>query len=286
MKKILLFILVISPLLFMSCSHDNEDTPPPITLSDGFDKDGIFIWDLKDFTFNNYVGSIGTLNYISVFPRIKVRYNDAQTVSVKWKINNKAYGTIEERKDWKADIQNWEVSYISDIDREYKFNFGDKIEADIYIDNKIFKREINIKENKIVADIYDLKWQMSKNEVKSKESFRIKGGHELKEISSTILLVGVCYNMNSLSSSTIYTFENDKLIEVGEYESFKFDGKIPEDFISFCKKLGFQGELILENGKLKESHSWNNGKVEFKIHHRDDNLLQGYIGISYKPYKI
>lgn len=284
MKKALLFLLLILPSLFIGCSSDNEDTPPDIILSDGFDEDGISVWDSKEFTFENYVSSIGTLNYISVFPRIKIRYNDGQTVNVKWRINNKAYGSVEDRKEWKADFQKWEIAYVSSVDKGYKFNFGDKIEADIYIDNKVFKREISVKENKIVADIYELKWQMSKNEVKNKERSRIKGNSELQEILPTILFVDISPNMSSQPSGTIYTFENDKLIEVGEYESLLFGKNVPEDFLLFCQKLGFKGKLVLENGKLKESHSWNNGKVTFKIHQREDDLLQGYIGISYRLY--
>ncbi|NDV97027.1 hypothetical protein D0T84_19255 [Dysgonomonas sp. 521] len=263
------------------CNNEEADS---LDLSDGFDKDGISIWSPEEYTFNNYVSSIGTLNYISVFPRIKIRYNDGQTVNVEWKINSKTYESIEDRKDWKADIQKWETSFISSIDIKSSFNFGDKIEARICIDNEVFERGISVKENKIVADIYDLKWQMSKSEVMQKESYRIKGNFELTEISPTMLYVGICYNMNSLSSATVYTFEKDKLIEVAEYEHLTYDKQVPKDFVSFCKQLGFEKELILDNGKLKESHSWNNGKVEFKIHHRDDNLLQDYIGISYRPY--
>lgn len=282
-----LIILLSLSLFFMGCGNGDEDeneNHPPIILTDGFDEDGIYIWESKKFTFNNYVGSVGTFNYISIYPRISVRYNDGQTLNVEWKINDKAYEKIEERKYWNADKQQWEVTYISNIDKEYKFNFGDKIEVIIHIDNKIFKREISIKETRIVADIYDLKWQMSKKEVKQKEESRMKGNRELKEISPKILFAEASYNLNSLQSATVYTFENDKFIEFGEYESLTPDKKIPKDFVLLCEKLGFQNELILENGKLKESHSWNNGKVEFKIHQRDDDLVPSYIGISYRQY--
>lgn len=284
-----LFIAFCLAFIFISCGDDNKDTPPNTILTDGYDENGIQIWDKKAYTFKNYTSSIGNINYISVYPSVRIKHKNNQNIVVEWLINNKMYDNIKEYQKWDAETSEWLTAYTSSIDKEYKFNFGDKIEATIFIDGKEIKREAVIKENKIVGDVYALKWGMTQKEVLEVERDRIKSNSFINPISPEIMRLGLCYNFPNVSyTATVYTFNNDKLLEVSEYARLLRDPSaeiysVPEDFIEFCQKLGYKGPMDLIDGKLRETYTWNNSKAVFTIHQRTD-MLQDYIGVSYRKY--
>lgn len=287
MKKLLLIVLFL-PFLLIGCSDSDSDSgnnPPDSTFSDGFDENGILVTDEKEYVFNNYISSIGTFNYINANPRISMRYDDGKVISIDWKINGVSYENKEYYKVWKEDILKWHTIHTPDIDIEKNpFKFGDVIDIAIHIDNKTVNKKLIIKENKITADIYGLNFGMNKNEVREQELSRM--GDHFSDPAPNLMYNSSNPNMLSMDALTLYTFNNNKLDEVGEYAKLRISAIsteiiIPEDFILLCKKLGFTGDLKLVDGKLPQNHSWNNGKVEFTIHQRSD-IFQNHIGISYK----
>ncbi len=229
---------------------------------------------------------------------IGVKYDDGSTVSVTWKINNITYKDSTLHTYWNGDISQW-VSYNAIQLGTKKIEVGDKISVEVAIDNKSYNQEITMKENKRVSDVLGLNFGVTKNNVSYNELERLKlfvaypifFFEYLPNTATIFSSSNINYGMISgwkTTGTTIYRFQNNLLVEVGEYNN---DDVMTDSLLNYCRKIGLkETPEISEDGKIDRPYTWNNEKIEFTLSTIDDaqilenntRVVGTAVGVSYR----